>query len=93
MEMSMTVKLLVSNADELRDALPTSGLFEMADCVVLIDCPIASNVQEVKQMVSVVESVINVVDVEISSYTDGEYYIVEMIEVPIDLAEGRPRKF
>lgn len=89
----MTVKLLVRNADDLRDALPTSGLFDMADCVVLIDCPIVSSVTEVKQMVSIVESAINVVDVEVTSYTDGEDYIVEIIEVPIDLAEGRSRKF
>jgi len=88
----MSVKLLVNNADELRDALPTSGLFEMSDCAVFVDCPEISSVQEVKQMVSFIESVIHVVDVEVTSFTDGEEYIVEMVEVPVGRAEGRARK-
>jgi len=88
----MSVKLLVNNADDLRDALSTSGLFEMSDCVLFVDCPLVSDVQEVGQMINIVESAIHVVDIEVSSYTDGDEYVVEMVEVPVGVAEGRTRK-
>ena len=88
--------MIVTSADELRDSLSTSGVFDMTDCKVYIDCPVDAEADEVRQMVSLLESVINVVDVEIVGHvqTLDDEYIVDIIEVPLEAIEGKtPKKF
>lgn len=89
------VKLQVTSADELRDVLPISGVFDMNDCIVTIDCPLDSKIDEIQKMVVILESVINVVDVDIVGHvtTTSSDYMVFITEVPIERAEGRrPKK-
>jgi hypothetical protein len=96
MEKILSVRIIVTSADELRDSLSTSGVFDMTDCKVYIDCPLDSKTSEVKKMVSVLESVINVVDVEVSGHVKAidDEYIIDIVEVPIEVIEGkRPRKY
>lgn len=90
----MSIKILVNNADELRDSLPSSGVFELTDCTVLIDCPLDSDAEEVRKMVTILESAIHVTDVNVVGHiqSQGDQYLVEIIEVPIDIAEGRKRR-
>lgn len=88
--------MIVTSADELRDSLSTSGVFDMADCKVFIDCPLDAQAGEVRQMVSILESVINVVDVEIVGHVQAldDEYIVDIVEVPIEVIEGKkPKKY
>lgn len=88
------VQLQVTSADELRDALPISGVFDMNDCIVSIDCPLDSSATEVAKMVTILESVINVVDVDVMGHVlnTADDYTVLVTEVPIERAEGRHPK-
>ena len=84
-----------ANADELRDKLPGSGVFDMMDCVVEIYCPLATTTEELEKMVKTIESMINVVDVRVSSTPESaskDTYHIEIKEVPIDLAKRLGRK-
>lgn len=91
----MSIQLLVETADDLRDALPTSGLFDMTDCTALIDCPLDSSAEEVRKMVAVLEGAIHVVDVVVVGNVkhDGPEYLIEIAEVSIATAEGRKKRF
>jgi hypothetical protein len=88
------VRLQVTTADDLRDALPISGVFDMNDCIVTIDCPLYSQATEVARMVTILESVIHVVDFDIMGHADNasEDYMILITEVPIERAEGRQPK-
>lgn len=91
----MTIKLRVASADDLRDTLPVSGVFDMNDCVVVIDCPLDAQADEVRKMVAILESVIHVVDVKVTGTVDndGLEYLVKITEVPVEVAEGKkPRR-
>ena len=95
MEKILTIRLRVTSADDLRDMLPVSGVFEMNDCIIAIDCPLDSEADEVRKMVKILESVIHVVDVKVVGAIehDGLEYLVHITEVPVDVAEGRkPRR-
>tara|TARA_B110000503_G_scaffold96494_1_gene145085 strand:+ start:550 stop:825 length:276 start_codon:yes stop_codon:yes gene_type:complete len=59
--------LTVHNYDDLREALPTSGIFEMDDISVEILCPEISEIEEVQRMVALIESMVHVTDVRIGS--------------------------
>lgn len=73
------MQLKVKSYDDLRDSLATSGLFEMTDCVVEIRCPLDSDVNEIKRMTTLIESMVHVTDVQVAStYEDlveSEYTI------------------
>ncbi len=73
----------VKTYDEFRDMLPSSGLFDMDDCVVEIWCPEDSDVSQIEKMVHLVESMVNVVDVRIGSRVEdlvSDDYHVNLIE-------------
>ncbi len=61
------MQLRVKNYDELRDTIATSGLFDMTDCVVEIRCPMDSDVNEVRKMTTLIESMVHVTDVQVAS--------------------------
>lgn len=63
----MTKTIRTTNYDDFRDMLPSSGLFEMTDCAVEIWCPEQSETEEIKRMVSLLESMVHVTDVKIGS--------------------------
>lgn len=90
----MSIKILVETADDLRDALPTSGLFEMTDCTALIDCPLDSSASEVRKMVAILEGAIHLTDVVVVGNVahSGPEYLIELTEVSVDAAEGRKRR-
>jgi len=57
----------VDSYDDLRERIPSSGLFEMTDCTLQVWCPLDSDTSEVERMVTLVESMVHVTDVEIGS--------------------------
>lgn len=73
------MQLKVKNYEELRDSLATSGLFEMTDCLVEIRCPLDSDVNEIKKMTAVIESMVHVTDVQVAStyedLTESQYTV------------------
>lgn len=90
----MSIRLLVGSADDLRDSLPTSGVFDMTDCIVTIDCPLECDVEEVRKMVTILESAIHVFDIDIVSYVaPRNEYEVLITEVPLDTIEQKKARF
>lgn len=78
------------NADDFRDKLPGSGVFEMMDCEVEIYCPELAEAEDVQKMVNTIESMINVVDIRITSTPETLHsptYQVIIKEVPLKAAK------
>ena len=59
--------LNVKDYDELRDVLPTSGVFDMTDCAIEIWCPEVAETQEIEKMSSLIESMLHVTDIKVGS--------------------------
>lgn len=59
--------LTVKTYEDFLENLPTSGLFEMTDCAVEIWCPEFAQAEEVQRMVNLLESMVHLTDVKISS--------------------------
>lgn len=57
-----TIKLNVKTAEEFREALPSSGLFEMTDCDIKIYAPWDVPVAELQLVTLLLESAINIID-------------------------------
>ena len=72
--------LTVRTYEDFLDTIPTSGLFEMTDCAVEIWCPEMAQVEEIKKMVSLLESMVHLTDVKIGSdienLTSNDYRVV-----------------
>lgn len=89
MEKTMTVKLQLLTADDLRDSLSTSGVFDMFDCTVRISYPIEAQTEELERMVTILESVINVQSLETRINLNDNEYRIEITEVPADFTRNR----
>jgi hypothetical protein len=86
--------LTVLDSDELRDALPESGLFDMLDCEVELMCPPNARTSEIEKMVNIIESMINVTDVRVSGVPRSENelsYNIKISNVPREVAKTRLR--
>lgn len=70
----------VKDYEDFRDALPTSGIFDMTDCALEIWCPELAEAGEVERMVHLVESMLHVTDVRVGSsiedFISDEYKVV-----------------
>lgn len=87
--------LEVHSADEFRELLPTSGVFDMLDCEVELVCPPSAQTEEVEKMVTVIESMINVTDVRVIGVPrseDEETYLITITDVPFQVAKGRNKR-
>jgi hypothetical protein len=90
MNSNSTIKLRVAGADDLRDKLHYSGLFDMSDCVVEVECHPNTQAEELDKIVRVLEAAINVVDVVISSTPTSEAdFFLEISEVPLSYIKTR----
>jgi hypothetical protein len=91
-----SLKILnVVNSDELRDALPESGIFEMLDCSVELMCPPTAATSEIEKMVTIIESMINVTDVRVTGTPrseDEQGYLVAISNVPTQTTRRRTRE-
>lgn len=87
--MTSKIKLTVSSYAQLRDTIHSSGLFDLTDCNLAIACPLQAPVQEVEQIVNLVESLINVVKVDIAIDPTIDDYEVTLLEVSVDTATER----
>lgn len=92
-----SVKFIVHTPDEFRDALPESGVFDFTDCRIKVHANEFTDISELRQITKVLEAAIHVTDVEIltrpynleTSYEENGIH-VEVISVPISVAEGKP---
>ncbi len=95
MSVTSSRTLEVHSADEFRELLPTSGVFDMLDCKVELICPPAAQTEEVERMVTLIESMINVVDVNVVGVPRSEAeetYLITITDVPFELSRGRAKK-
>lgn len=85
----MSIRLHIATPDELRDALPQSGIFEMYDCQLAIEAPGMAMEEDIEKMIAIVKSTINVTSAHVSYVVDNEDFGVTISEVPLQVAEGR----
>lgn len=86
--------ITVMDADELRDALPASGMFDMLDCDVELLCPPNARTSEIERMVKIIESMINVTDIRVSGVPRSENelsYNIKISNAPTEVAKTRLR--
>lgn len=92
---AVTKRIKAKDSSDLRDLLPTSGVFDMLDCEVEIYCPELAMPDDIQRMVTTIESMINVVDVRVTATPETlqntEYQVI-ITEVPVDVAKKFTRK-
>jgi hypothetical protein len=78
--------------NEFRESLPESGVFDIFDCRLLIEFSPHAVIQDLEKYVTILESCINIVDMDIQpNYllsSDGEVKLT-ISEVPLHVAENR----
>ena len=89
---SATIRLHVETVEEFRELLPSSGLFDMLDCALDIRSNALAEIDDIDLLVKLVESAINVIDVNVSADYETEGFVIKITEVPISIAEGRKKK-
>ena len=62
-----TKTMKIYNYDDLLDRISTSGLFDMTDCLLEIRCPLDSDADQIARMVLLIESMVHLKDVQITS--------------------------
>jgi hypothetical protein len=77
--------------EEFRDNIHLTQLFDMLDCTVEIVASPIGPVEDIHRIVSLIESMINVIDVRITSHVDSEDYVITLTPVVMK-AIKRPRK-
>jgi C4-type Zn-finger protein len=95
--MPKTINLKVDSYEELRDALPTSGLFDIFDCNVELQCSPTAPSSEIDKMFGIIRSTINIVKTRVTDTYDEdeekleEYFLYnfKISEVPYRNNQGR----
>lgn len=76
-----SIAIKTTGYNNFRDNIHLTSLFEMLDCKVeIITSPIGS-VEELDKIVTLIESMINVVDIRITSNIDSEDFLITFIPV------------
>lgn len=94
---SVPIQILVSNIDDFRDGLPSSGVFDLMDCNVVVETNLHVSIQEMERYLTILKSCVNVVDIEFTSRAGSELQDDDLLftiyEIPIHVAENRPQAF
>lgn len=85
------VVIETTSYEEFRDNIHLTQLFDMLDCTVEIVASPIGPVEDIERIVSLIESMINVIDVRITSRVDSEDYVVTLTPVVMN-AIKRTRK-
>lgn len=89
---NFTTTITVHEPDDFRDALPSSGVFDIFDCRMLLEFSPHSVIQDLEKYVMILESCINIVDMDVQpdfslGLEDG--IKITITEVPLHIAENR----
>jgi hypothetical protein len=81
----------VRDADQFREELPESGLFDLYDCTVLVEAAPSTPVSEIETISTLIHSAINVVDFKTAKLgeTFDQEIRISIAEVPLHVAEKR----
>lgn len=77
----LAVTLKVHSAEEFRAALPSTEVFDMVDCSVSITAPWDVSVEDMDNITTFLESVINVLDTQVE-FGSHEGIVVVVTETP-----------
>ena len=83
-----TISMTVETAEEFKARLPETGVFEMYDCSMRLECPEHMQILEIEEITSFLNSCINVSDIEVVA-TESSMIHITLKEVPIHVAERR----
>lgn len=89
------INMIVQDAEDFRQQLPETGLFEILDCAVLVEASDFTPVHEIETISKYLHYAINVVDfkvVPISERMDHGDIHISIAEVPVHIAENRPKR-
>lgn len=89
------INLIVQDAEDFRQQLPDTGLFEMFDCTVLVEASDFTPVHEIETISNILHYAINVVDfkvVPVPEPLDAGDIHISIAEVPIHIAENRSKR-
>lgn len=81
-----TIKLTVDSAEQFRDELPTSGLFDLTDCKVQINAAWDSPIADLTLITTLLEGAINVVNLEVNLLARPDIEVL-IISVPVKYVE------
>ena len=76
-----SVAIKTTSYNDFRDNIHLTDMFEMLDCKVEITSGPLGSVEELNKIVSLIESMINVVDIRITSEVDTEDFLITFIPV------------
>lgn len=85
------VVIQTTSYEEFRDNIHQTQLFDMLDCTVEIDASPIGSVEDLDRIISLIESMINVVDVRVTSHVDSEDFVITLTPV-VMTPNKRPRK-
>lgn len=88
--------LTVHSPEDFRESLPSSGVFDIFDCKMLVEFNPNTVLQHLEQYVTILESCINLVDLDVQPGRDlDEEVRITISEVPLHVAENRtaPERF
>jgi hypothetical protein len=85
------IHLNVEDAQEFKDQIPETGIFEMYDISVLIEASGFVNVKDLDDICTYFHAAINVVDYKVKKvdFTEGPSIRISIAEVPLHVAERR----
>lgn len=88
------INLVVRDAEDFRQQVPETGLFEMFDVSILIEASGFTPVKDLDEISTYLHAAINVVDYQVKkiALTEEPEIRVSIAEVPIHVAEKRSEK-
>ena len=84
--------LTVHDPEEFREALPSSGVFDIFDCSLLLEFNPHSVIQDLEKYVAILGSCINIVHMDVQpnyQVSDDSEIRITISEVPLHVAENR----
>ena len=81
------IKLNVDDAEEFRERLPSTGLFDLADCDVKITASWDSPVSDIQLITMLIEGAINVVNLRVLTEARSDIEII-IKDVPLKRAKN-----
>lgn len=85
------VVIETTSYEEFRDNIHLTQMFDMLDCTVEIVASPIGSVEDIDRIISLIESMINVVDVRVTSHVTSEDFLITLTPV-VMTPNKRPRK-
>jgi hypothetical protein len=86
------INLVVKDAEDFRQQIPSTGLFELFDVSVLVEASGFVSVKDLDEISTYLYAAINVVDFQVKKleFLEEAVIHISIAEVPIHIAENRP---